>query len=335
MIRTALLCASVLSSIAGAAHAVEFTVKSRPIAEFRIGSTEQRFGPLEFAGGLEMIGSSQHFGAWSAIDLGDNQSDFAGVLDTGFFISGRIERDNDHRPIGLTAVSLDEMTGADGAIIGQKWKVDAEGLAVSGDHLFVSFERAHRISDYRRNADGSFSLLSEAAPPVPLYELRDNRGFEGIALAPASTAFPGALVGVSEKSLDKAGNIMAFVRKTDGSSFEFSVKRTGDYDVTDIAFLPDGDLVVLERLFSISQGIGMRLRQISASDITKGATVDGAILLDANMLNQIDNMEGLNITTDADGTPRLTIVSDDNHSLLQRNLLLEFRLVGPVPPLGQ
>ena len=33
--------------------------------------------------------------------------------------------------------------------------------------------------------------------------------------------------------------------------------------------------------------------------------------------------------TDPDGTPRLTLISDDNLSILQRNLLLEFRLVGP------
>ena len=51
-------------------------------------------------------------------------------------------------------------------------------------------------------------------------------------------------------------------------------------------------------------------------------------MLEADLLYQIDNMEGLAITTDPDGTPRLTIVSDDNHSILQRNLLLEFRLVG-------
>ena len=32
------------------------------------------------------------------------------------------------------------------------------------------------------------------------------------------------------------------------------------------------------------------------------------------------------VSTDADGTSYLTLVSDDNHSILQRNLLLEFRL---------
>jgi hypothetical protein len=72
----------------------------------------------------------------------------------------------------------------------------------------------------------------------------------------------------------------------------------------------------------------MRLRHFKANEIMADATIDGEILLEADMLYQIDNMEGLSITTDGDGTPRLTIISDDNHSLFQRNLLLEFRLTG-------
>lgn len=51
------------------------------------------------------------------------------------------------------------------------------------------------------------------------------------------------------------------------------------------------------------------------------------ILLEADMRFQIDNLEGMDITADTDGSARITLVSDDNHSLLQRNLMLEFKLV--------
>ncbi len=44
------------------------------------------------------------------------------------------------------------------------------------------------------------------------------------------------------------------------------------------------------------------------------------------MAYQIDNMEGLDIWTRADGATMLSLMSDDNHSILQRNLYLEFRL---------
>ena len=45
------------------------------------------------------------------------------------------------------------------------------------------------------------------------------------------------------------------------------------------------------------------------------------------MSYQIDNMEGLDVWRRDDGALMVSIVSDDNHSFLQRNLYLEFRLV--------
>jgi hypothetical protein len=41
---------------------------------------------------------------------------------------------------------------------------------------------------------------------------------------------------------------------------------------------------------------------------------------------QIDNMEGLDVWRRGDGALMVSIVSDDNQSLLQRNVYLEFRL---------
>ena len=41
---------------------------------------------------------------------------------------------------------------------------------------------------------------------------------------------------------------------------------------------------------------------------------------------QIDNMEGLAVRPGENGETLLTIVSDDNNSLLQRTLLLQFAL---------
>jgi hypothetical protein len=82
------------ATAAGAApETIEMDVTSRPISNFRIGSSQQRFGELEFAGGLEMNGSSRHFGALSAIHVFGDQSRMLGVADTGFWYKGRIERD--------------------------------------------------------------------------------------------------------------------------------------------------------------------------------------------------------------------------------------------------
>ncbi len=309
-------------------HAVD--VQVRPITQFRIAREQSRFGRLEFAGGLEMYATERHFGALSGLHLSDDQSGFIGVADTGFWITGRLARDAQGRPAGLEQVVMADITGQDGQALAGKVEADAESIAVTGDTIMVGFEQRHRITRYHWDAASTPVWRASAPPPVPLFELRRNRGFEGLAFAPETSALAGALVGISEKSLDPAGNIMAFVRSAD-ATFEFSVQRRDEFDVTDIAFLPDGDLIVLERRFNVQDGIGMRLRRVDTDTISERATVDGEVLIDADMRHQIDNMEALDISVDPDGVPRLTILSDDNHSLLQRNLWIEFRLISPQP----
>lgn len=307
----------------------EIDVKVRPITRFRIGSDQQRFGDLEFVGGLEMNARARPFGAFSGIRFVDGQSRFIGVADTGFWFAGTIERDDEGRPIAIADFTMTEIEDRNGQPFTEKWFADSEGIAMDGDEVIVSFERDHRISRYRVEPDGRLRFVSERAPPVPMHELRRNRGFEAIAKAPNSGTLGGALVGVSEYSLDANRNIMAFATRADGSDFEFSVRKRDGFYITDADFLPDGDLVILERRFNVQDGVAMRLRRIDHAEIVPGATVDGQVLLEADLRYQIDNMEGLAITTDPDGMSRLTLISDDNHSLFQRNLFVEFRLIEP------
>lgn len=326
-----MLAATIAPAIANGLEIFETPVTARIITDFRIGSDEQRFGPLEFAGGLEMVSSQRHFGAISAMVLNDDQTDFIAVADTGFWLTGSVVRDPaTHQLTGLAGVSMAAIADENGQARSDKWLADAEGLAIGPTgELLVSFEREHRIeTQIADETNGFYRMVSQIRPPVPLYELRQNRGFEGIAIAPETSMLAGALVGISEKSLDPNGNIMGFVSSPNGTSYEFSLTRRDGFDVTDLAFLPDGDLVVLERRFNVVDGVAMRLRVVDDAALQPKATVDGEIMLEADMRFQIDNMEALTVTVDADGVPRLTLASDDNHSLLQRNLLLEFRLVG-------
>ena len=68
----------------------------------------------------------------------------------------------------------------------------------------------------------------------------------------------------------------------------------------------------------------MRIRRLAADDIRPGATVDGQMVLFDDHLFQIDNMEGMALRQLPTGEVLITLISDDNHSLLQRNLLLQF-----------
>lgn len=304
-----------------------FAVSARPIRNFQLGSTESRFGPLEFVGGLELNSGSWDFGALSGFRFLDPGARFVGVTDTGFWYFGAIERDAEGRPSGVAGFSMQQMVDSNGDIIGEKWTTDAEGLAVRDGIATVGFERAHRLSEFRLTPDDMKGPLRDLDFVVPAYELRRNRGFETVVHSPADSAHAGARIVVSEKSLDRKGDIFGAVIEGPTKGI-FTVARSDGFDITDGAFLPGGDLLLLERSYSVARGVAIRLKRIAGDAIRKGHRADGAVLLEANMGYQIDNMEGLDVWRRADGATMVSLISDDNHSILQRNLYLEFRLHG-------
>ncbi len=301
-------------------------VKSNIITRFKIGSNETRFGPFEFLGGLEMVSPERLFGSLSSIRFRDDHTHFVGVLDTGHWMTGRIEREASGKLSGLADVEIATMRNGVGQSFEGKGFMDAEGVALHGDRVLVSFEQQHRVDSY---PDPGFET-SRATGTMPLpfqrKQLRANRGFETVAVSPMDSPLKGGTLIVAERSLDDDGNAYAAI--LDGPlKGKLTLSHYGDFDATDGAFLPNGDLLLLERRFNMAEGIGMRIRRIKSSDIRPGAVMDGEILMQSDFSDQIDNMEGLDAFSAADGTTHVIIVSDDNHSILQRNLMLEFRLL--------
>ncbi|MDX8533750.1 esterase-like activity of phytase family protein [Mesorhizobium sp. VK25A] len=319
-----LACASPAMTVAAApVETVEISV--RPINQFHIGHDETRFGPLEFVGGLEMSSPARDFGALSAFRFLKPGGDFIGVTDTGFWFFGTITHDAGKRPSGVKSFRMQQMVDASGRPIDKKSQVDAEGLAVKDGIATVGFERDQRVTQFKIDPDNMKAPVRQLDYLIPAQELRQNRGFETVTHADASGQHEGGLVVVSERSLDTSGNVYAAVIEGPRKGV-FTVRRDGDFDITDGAFLPDGDLLLLERSFSIVRGVKMRLRRIYGESVEKGAVADGPVLMEADMGYQIDNMEGLEVWTRDDGALMVSLVSDDNHSILQRNLYLEFIL---------
>ncbi len=301
-------------------------VAAYPITHFKIGSDETRFGPFEFVGGLELTSRNRNFGSLSAFRFLKSGEDFIGVADAGFWAFGRVVRDDGGRPVGFADFHLEAMLGRTGNATDEKWDVDAEGLAVKEGIATVGFERDHRIAQFRIDPEGMGPAFRELNYLVPSWELRRNKGFETVAYSPSASPHHGGLVVITERSIDKEGNIFAAIIEGPNKGV-FTVKRNADFDITDGAFLPDGDLLLLERKFSMASGVAMRLRRIDGETLAKGRIADGPVLLEADMGYQIDNMEGLDVWQREDGATMVSIVSDDNNSILQRNLYLEFRLV--------
>jgi hypothetical protein len=309
-----------------AAEILDLPVVNRAFSQFSLGSGERRFGKLEFLGGISYSSSNALLGAMSAIRFRPDHQTFVAVLDTGHWLTGRIERDGDGRLSGLAGLKLRSMISSAGHDENVKSQMDAEGLALAGGEALVSFEAAHRVDVYPDPGFMEARPLRSLPLPFPRHELRNNRGMETLAVSPAAGPLGEVPVAVTERSLDAEGNVLAAV--LDGPlAGTFAVTRNDPWDITDGAFLPNGDLLLLERRFRLSDGVGMRIRRIGGGRIRPGAVVDGDVLIDVDLSHQIDNMEGLDVVEMAKDDIRVIVVSDDNHSILQRNLMLEFRLV--------
>lgn len=297
---------------------------AKPISQFKPNSNQTTFGPLEFLGGIEFSSDDGRVQSLSSIRFRPDGRRFISVLDTGEWLTGQIMRDASGRLSGLSEVAVSPILMRNGQA-GSKSASDAEGLALRDGEAFVSFEQQHRVDAYP-DPDFETSKPSRSVDfLIPRHELRRNAGIETLVASPASSPLAGGLVAIAESSRDAAGNLLAAI--IDGPlKGQFTVVRHDPYDATDGAFLPNGDLLLLERRFSFIGGMGMKIRRIKGADIRPGAVVDGEVLVDVGADHEIDNMEGLDIVAGPDGRPHLIIISDDNGLFLQRNLMLEFKL---------
>lgn len=300
-------------------------IQVRPIANFRVGSARTTFGALEFAGGFEMRSRDRRFGQLSALRFLSAGRDFAGVADHGYWFFGTVERDADGLAAGISGFRMQTIVDERGLPVSDKRRGDAEGLDVSDGIATVSFEREARLCEYALAPARMEAPLRCLDFVVPRHELRDNRGLETVARAPADGALRGARIVVAERSIDENGDLFAAVIEGPRKGV-FKVRRTDGFDVTDGVFLPGGDLVLLERRLSLASGVAMRLRRIATDAIRPGALVDGPVLMQADLSYRIDNMEGIDAWRRSDGRTVLSLVSDDNQSFLQRTLYLEFVL---------
>jgi hypothetical protein len=307
-------------------------VRALPIASFdNRDPTRVRFGALEFRGGLELTSNSSAFGGISGLLMPDNENLIA-ITDRGSWLKARLVY-RDGRLAGLAEAEMAPLLGANGAPLAAQKAHDVESITRIGDTVFVGIERVERIVRFAYGKDGFAARGRDIHVPRDFASFDKNASLECLTAPPPGQPQAGKLVVVTERSLDAAGNHRSFVLDPDAKDgaagvLRFSLKRSDDFDVTDCTVLPPGDLLILERRYSPARGVAMRMRRLPLAAIEDGALVDGQTLIEADLGYQIDNMEGIAVTRNAAGETIVTVVSDDNFSPIQRNLILQFALVG-------
>ena len=303
-------------------------VNARPIAAFDPRDPQRkRFGALEYRSGLVLTSRFPGFGGLSAWRWLETKGErFISVSDHGAWFTGRILY-RGWEMSGLADVEAAPLLGPDGRPITARGWYDSEAIALDGNLAYVALERVNQVLRYDFSK-GFTRARGEVVPlPPAARKLPYNKGLEALVVVPKGLPLAGTLIAISERGLDRNRNLIAFLvgGPTPG---QFSVVRSDDFDVSDAVLLPNGELLVLERKFSWLAGLGIRIRRIALKSLAPGAVVDGPSIFEADLGHEVDNMEGIDAHVTPDGATVLTMVSDDNFSLLQRTLLLQFVLVG-------
>jgi hypothetical protein len=305
---------------------VSIDVNARPIASFVPRDRSRvRFGSLEWRSGLVLTSAFHGFGGLSALRLDPGGEKFVSLSDKGSWFTGRIVYAGREMK-GLADVEASPMIGPDGRPITARGWFDSESLAFDGSLAYVGLERVNQVLRFDFAKAFTRSRGEVVTMPPAVKKLPYNKGLEALVFVPKGQPLAGTLIAMSERGLDPQGNLIAFLvgGPTPG---QFSVRRTDNFDISDAVLLPAGDLLILERKFSWLSGVGIRIRRIPLKSLAPGAVVDGPSIFDADLGQEIDNMEGIDATVTPEGDTVLTMVSDDNFSLLQRTLLLQFTLV--------
>lgn len=304
------------------------TIEAHAFDGFRIGHPEDTlFGRLRWIGGFEVTVRGTAIGGLSGLVLLDGGRGLLTVSDDGRMLAATVVRDASGRPTGWTDGRIRALSDQRGDEIAGKMEADTESLDVApgpdGPVAAVSFEGVPRVMTGPMTSDGFVGPLKPVGLPGPVGQLRFTKGLEALAFTPGGRG----LVMIAERPprgqdtgdrpgwVVEGGTITAFRLLDDG------------YDVTDAKFGPDGALYVLQRLFNLADGVRTRVRRVPAAELVDGAVVAGETIFEASLAEQIDNMEGLAISRDADGRTRIALLSDDNRSFLQRTVYLEFELV--------
>jgi hypothetical protein len=302
-------------------HPVAIT--TRPIKAFEPRSPEKtRFGSLTFRGGLVLTGNHPRFGGFSGLWRSPDGRDLVALTDNAFWLTAKA-RSEGGRVVALEEAELAPMLGASGKPLHRSRYFDTESLAIVDGTAYVGVERTHDVLRFDWGREGVAARAQIVPVPREVKRLPSNKGLEAIAVVPVGHPLAGAVVAIAERSGGEDEPTLGVILGRQPGLFQ--VIRHDGFDITDMAYLPGGDILLLERWYRPMRGVGMRIRRIAGASLKAGALLDGPYLIEADLGQEIDNMEGLCVHLDQ-GRTILTLISDDNFSFIQRTILLEFEL---------
>lgn len=274
----------------------------------------RRIGPLLYLGGWRLDSDDPVFGGWSGLAaLGDR---LILVSDRGALMSLRVAAGRIGDP------RFGDLPGGPGT--GRvKPERDAEAIAIdpASGRAWVSFEQTHGVWRY---APGLARVEAHALYPLAR-RWPDNGGVEAL-----TRLSDGRFIAIAEGGLRAAGprdGLLYSGDPTEGArALVFGYRPAPDHRVTDMAELPDGRVLLLER--RVAWPFTARIAIADPQAIRAGQIWPAATLARLAPPMITDNFEGLAVTREG-GRTIVWILSDDNQLPVQQTLLLRFALTLP------
>jgi hypothetical protein len=306
----------------------EATITAVQLNRFQNAAAGERIQGLVFEGGLQLSSVTDTFGGLSGIGYVGTDGKLVMVSDRGNFVSGQLIYDEMNRPLSLVGVDISPIQNSKGADLPRAFARDAEALAViarpdNGSVVRIGFENLTRVADYHLDNGVPQGPARDVSIPDWLTAERTNESLEAVCVAPATSPIAGSTLLLTEGVVTGDGAHSAWLLgKNDRGPLSY---RSGNgTNPTDCAFLPNGDLLVLERGLALVN-FAARLVRIPADQVRAGAEMQGEVLFEG-VGGDLDNMEGVAVHVTANGQTRITLISDNNFNDWERSLLLEFSL---------
>lgn len=298
----------------------DMVVRVKPVPLNPDDPNQLTVGALRWVSGVELQAKHRDFGGFSGLVLSDKGRRMIAVSDKGHWFTATIDYDDTRQIAGLSDVAFGPFLSPKGLPHkGKSWQ-DAEAITrLSNGDFLVAFERHHRLQRYD-HAQGRPHGPAYLWPiPHDLDQAEANKGLESLVALE-----DGRLVAITERHRRGQGTA-AWVWQ-DEHWHPMTYATDEGYDPTAATLLPDGDLLVLERRYSVLAGPAARLKHLPSESLKPGAQLEGRVLAEIRYPLTIDNMEGLATWQNGTGETMVLMMSDDNFNLWQRNLLLLFVL---------
>ena len=254
---------------------------------------------------------AENFGGFSGLEVSDDGQRFTAIGDRGVIVKGQFTRTQTQ--ISKVHATLNNLKGTNDDGL-SKYRSDAEGLAIRTDgRIFISFEQFHRVWTYR-DTDSEAAWL----PRHPDFKnMQNNFSLEALAIDHQN-----ALYVIPEQSGDMARPFPVYRYKNGAWTVPFGIPRQGSFSPVGADFGPDGKLYLLERYLGSLFGFRTRVRQFTLL----GDKLTNETLLFETAAGTHDNLEGIAVWRDSEGSIRLTMISDNNFNSFQRTEFVEYHL---------